>query len=139
MAVGDNYIGRVVSAVENSPEWNSTVIFITYDDCGCFYDHVVPPGGMGPRNPMVIVSPWAKPAYTDSEPAAQPYSMLAFIQHNFGLSSLSAEVDSSYDYANSFSFTQRPLTGPRMTRTRIPAAERARLARLLPTIEDDPT
>jgi phospholipase C len=94
---------------------------------------------MGPRNPMVIVSPWARPAYTDSRVAVQPYSMLAFLQHNFGLASLTTAVDQSYDYMSSFDFSQQPLVGPAMTTTRIPAAERAKLARLLPTFEDDPT
>ncbi len=139
MRRGDNYIGDLVSSVENSPEWDSTAIFITYDDCGCFYDHVVPPAGLGLRNPMVIVSPWAKPAYTDSTTAVQPYSMLAFIQHNFGLASLTSDVDNAYDYRNSFDFGQQPLVGPAMTRTGISAGERARLAKLAPTIEDDPT
>jgi len=58
MATGDNWIGQVVSAIENGPDWSSTAIFITYDDCGCFYDHVVPgvnPDGtqQGVRVPMV--------------------------------------------------------------------------------------
>ncbi len=47
MTVGDNWLGSVVSAVENGPDWASTAIFITWDDCGCFYDHVAPPGGAG--------------------------------------------------------------------------------------------
>src|SRR5262249_55555658 len=47
-------------------EWQSTAVFITYDDCGCFADHVPPPPGLGVREPMVIVSPWVKRASTDS-------------------------------------------------------------------------
>jgi hypothetical protein len=65
--------------------------------------------------------------------------MLAFVQHNFGLASLTTAVDQSYDYMTSFDFSQQPLVGPAMTTTRIPAAERARLVNLLPTFEDDPT
>src|SRR5439155_1658622 len=60
MKMGDNWIGQVVQAIENGPQWSSTAIFITYDDCGCFYDHVAPPAGLGIRVPMVIVSPYAK-------------------------------------------------------------------------------
>jgi phospholipase C len=139
MAVGDNYIGRMVAAVENSPEWDSTAVFITYDDCGCFYDHVTPPAGMGLRNPMVIVSPWAKPGYTDSVDAIQPYSMLAFVQHTFGLASLTQAVDNAYDYSDAFDFGQHPLAGVPMTTTRVSAAERERLKELRPRFEDDPT
>jgi phospholipase C len=139
MRLGDNFIGSIVGALERSPQWHSSAAFITYDDCGCFYDHVKPPPGQGPRNPMVIVSPWAKPTFTDSTVAQQPYSMLAFIQHTFDLDPLTSDVTDAYDYANAFDFGQRPVAGPMMTTTPISASERARLARLLPTIEDDPT
>ena len=104
MAMGDNYIGELMTALQNGPQWSSTAVFITYDDCGCFYDHVRPPAGLGLRNPMVIASPWAEPGGTDSTVAVQPYSMLAFIDHNFGLPPLSAEVASAYDYAKAFDF-----------------------------------
>lgn len=139
MALGDNYIAQMVGAVENGPQWDSTAIFITYDDCGCFYDHVSPPQGLGIRNPMVIISPWAKPGYTDSTTAVQPYSMLAFVQHAFGLASLTGNVDHAYDYADSFDFTQPPLVGPKMTRTTISRDARLKLARLAPEMADDPT
>src|SRR5205814_935687 len=92
MAGGDNYLGALVTALQSSPEWSSTAVFITYDDCGCFYDHVQPPSGLGLRDPMVIVSPWVKPASTDSTTAVQPYSMLAFIDKNFGLPPLTPQV-----------------------------------------------
>jgi len=140
MAKGDNYIGEMVSAVMNGPNWNSTAIFITYDDCGCFYDHVVPPSRkMGLRNPMVIVSPWARPQGTDSTPAIQPYSALAFVQHVFDLPPLSKEVTRAYDYANSFDFTQEPLSGVPRFHTRVPKSERREIARLLPLVRNDPT
>src|SRR4051794_9783709 len=90
-------------------------IFITYDDCGCFYDHVRPPKGLGIRNPMVIVSPWAKHRGTDSNVAVQPYSMLAFTVHTFGLKRLTPFVTRAYDYADSFDFSQQPLGGVRMS------------------------
>jgi phospholipase C len=139
MIQGDNYIGRIVSAIQDGPQWQSTAIFITWDDCGCFYDHVVPPAGRSFRNPMIIVSPWAKAGYTDSTTALQPYSMLTFIQHTFGLAELSPQVSGAYDYTDSFDFTQTPLTGPRMTRTHISEHERARLRKLAPLIEDSVT
>jgi phospholipase C len=139
LAWGDNYIGRIMNAVQRGPHWRSTAVFITWDDCGCFYDHVKPPPGMSLRNPMIVVSPWVKPVYTDSRIASQPYSMLAFIGHNFGLSSLSPSVSAVYDYANVFDFTQDPLAGIPMTHTPIPRTERARLAHLAPLIRDDPT
>jgi phospholipase C len=122
MAFGDNYIGEVVSAIENGPNWDSTAIFITYDDCGCFYDHVPPPAGMGIREPMVIVSPFAKPGFTDSNVATFA-SMLAFTEHTFGLAPLASADAAAYDYSNSFNFFQRPQGGVQMVYTRVPAWE----------------
>jgi phospholipase C len=136
---GDNWLGTLIDAITSNGYWDTTSVFITYDDCGCFYDHVTPPQGLGLRNPMVIASPYAIPQFTDSTTAVQPYSMLAFIDHNFGLTPLTNGVAQAYDYSNSFNFTQQPLAGPRMTHTDISAAERARLAKLAPFEEDDLT
>jgi phospholipase C len=127
MIKGDNWIGQVVSAIENGPDWDSTVIFITYDDCGCFYDHVAPPSGLGIRIPMVIVSPYAKPGFTDSHTAGLP-SMMAFTEHLFGLAPMGTEDANAYDYADAFDFTQTPLAPVRMTTTPVPRWEQRWLA-----------
>jgi len=137
MASGDNWIGQVVSAIQSGPDWASTAVFITYDDCGCFYDHVPPPSGLGIRNPVVIVSPYAKPAFTDST-VATTSSMLAFVEHTFGVSPLSSADANAYDYANAFDFSQTPLTGVHLTQTPISPAEQAYLA-AHPADPDDPT
>jgi phospholipase C len=119
MLAGDNWIGTAVSAIENGPDWDSTAIFITYDDCGCFYDHVAPPLNpdgtqQGPRSPMVIVSPYAIAGSTDSTNATFA-SILAFTEHTFGLPPLALNDAAAYDYANSFDYTQPPLSGVRLT------------------------
>ena len=109
MALGDNWIGSVVSAIENGPDWNSTAIFITYDDCGCFYDHVAPPvNGWGIREPMVIVSPYAKPGYTDTTHTTFS-GILAYTEHIFGLSPLGENDAQAYDFHNAFNYSQAPL------------------------------
>jgi phospholipase C len=122
MREGDNWIGRAVQAVENGPDWPSTAIFITWDDCGCFYDHVPPPTGLGIRVPMIIVSPYAKPGYTDSHTASFN-SLLAFTEHTFGLKPLGATDASAYDYSNSFNYNQTPLHGVAMRNNPISANE----------------
>jgi phospholipase C len=52
-----------------SPEWDSTAIFLTWDDWGGFYDHVVPPRvdrmGFGLRVPGLVISPYAKQGFID--------------------------------------------------------------------------
>lgn len=40
---GEFDVARVVSALRASPEWADSVLLITYDENGGFYDHVLPP------------------------------------------------------------------------------------------------
>jgi len=140
MAEGDNWIGHVVSAIEHGSDWDSTAIFIVYDDFGGFYDHVNPlhfDPGWGIRLPVVIVSPYAKAGFTDSMPATL-VSFLAYTEHVFGLSSLGQADAFAYDFSNSFDYSQQPLAPAKMTQTTIPRAERLRIAREPPPL-DDPT
>jgi phospholipase C len=128
MTRGDNFIGSVVGAIMDGPQWSSTAVFITYDDCGCFYDEVTPPSGFGLRSPMVIVSPYAKRGFTDSN-VASTNSILAFIEHNLNLAPLGTGDATAYDYSQSFDYTQPPPATPTMTHTAIPRWERRWLAR----------
>ncbi len=138
MLQGDNWIGSVVGAIQGSPDWPKTAIFITYDDCGCFYDHVPPPiKGWGIRAPMVLISPYAKPHYTDSRNASFA-SMLAFTEHVFGLKPLSVRDANAYDYAESFDFKRAVLRRAKMTHSRISPQER-RYLKAHPGDPDDPT
>jgi phospholipase C len=139
MTLGDNWIGSIVSAIQSGPDWPNTAIFITYDDCGCFYDHVAPPqAGWGIRVPMLIVSPHALPGGTDSGPATYA-SLLAFTEHLFGVPALADADTNAYDYAGSFDYGAAPSLAPvHMVRRAIPAAERAWIA-AHPADEDDPT
>jgi phospholipase C len=137
MSEGDNYVGAIVNAISQGPDWASTAIFITYDDCGCFYDHVPPRNGWGIREPMVIVSPYARPGFTDHTDASF-VSVLAFIEHNWGLPPLTDADGTAYDYSNSFDFTQPPvLSVPTMVSRRIPEWERRWIAEH-PVDPDDP-
>ena len=137
MLEGDNWIGRNVEAVMNGPDWSSTAIFITYDDCGCFYDHEPPPPDLGIRMPMVIVSPWARPGYTDSHVASFD-SLLAFTERTFGLAPLSPWDADSYPYTHSFDFEQAPLEPVKMTWSPVPPWS-IRWMRENPPDPDDPT
>jgi len=118
MKAGDNWIGNVVSSIQSGPDWNSTAVFILYDDCGCFYDHVRPPHGLGIRTPMVIVSPWVRAGYVDSNTASIA-SMLAFTEHTFDLNPLSDRDGTAYDYSQSFDFNQTPLAPLPMTHSKL--------------------
>lgn len=60
---GENWSVQLINAIENSPAWSSTVIVLTWDDWGGFYDHVAPPSqdalGYGFRVPLLVISPYA--------------------------------------------------------------------------------
>jgi phospholipase C len=137
MGKGDNWIGDVVGAIMSGPQWSSTAIFITYDDCGCFYDHVAPPSGLGIRVPMVIVSPFAKRGFTDSNVASFA-SLLAFIEHNFGLRPLAKADAKAYDFSNSFNFSQPVLSTIPMS-TSLETPEDQEYMKQHPPDDDDPT
>ena len=68
---GVAYVTGIVNAVMRSPDWDSTAIFLTWDDWGGFYDHVVPPvvdaNGYGLRVPGIVISPYAKRGYIDHQ------------------------------------------------------------------------
>ena len=71
MKVGDDWITQILTAVGQSPELSSTAVLLTWDDCGCFYDHVNPPVvdrlGYGLRVPGLVISPYAKSGYVDHQ------------------------------------------------------------------------
>ena len=63
-----NFVASIVNAIMNErTAWSSTAIFVTWDDFGGFYDNVPPPqvdgNGLGPRVPLLVISPYAKPGY----------------------------------------------------------------------------
>ncbi len=68
---GQAYVTGLINAIMRSPDWNSTAIFVTWDDWGGFYDHVVPPRvdglGYGIRVPGLVISPFAKHGYIDHQ------------------------------------------------------------------------
>jgi phospholipase C len=61
---GQAYVTTMINAVMQGPDWDSTAIFLTWDDWGGFYDHVEPPvvdeNGYGLRVPGIVISPWVK-------------------------------------------------------------------------------
>jgi phospholipase C len=68
------------------PEWKSTAIFLTWDDWGGFYDHVVPPkvdaNGYGLRVPALVISPYARRGFIDHQPLSFD-AYVKFIEDDF--------------------------------------------------------
>jgi phospholipase C len=111
VCVGENWSVRQINAVMNSPYWKNTAIIVTWDDFGGFYDHVPPPHvdkmGMGPRVPLLIISPWAKPRYIDHT-QYEFSSFVKFIETNWGLRAMTARDRKAADLSNAFDFSQTP-------------------------------
>ncbi len=66
---GENYVTGAINAIMKSKDWDSTAIFLTWDDWGGFYDHVKPPRvdgqGYGLRVPALVISPYARRGHID--------------------------------------------------------------------------
>ena len=111
VCVGENWTVRHINAIMNSKYWKNTAIFITWDDFGGFYDHVPPPQydhmGLGPRVPMLIISPWAKQGYVDST-EYEFSSVLKFMETIFGLDCMTERDCNASNMFNAFDFSQKP-------------------------------
>jgi phospholipase C len=86
VSTGQAYVTTIINAVMKSPFWDSTVIFVTWDDWGGFYDHLAPPSvdenGYGFRVPAMTISPWVKPGVVDHTVYSQD-AYLKFIEDIF--------------------------------------------------------
>jgi phospholipase C len=83
---GQAYVTDIINKIMQSPFWSSTVIFLTWDDWGGFYDHVVPvpvdANGYGIRVPGIAISPWVKPGAIDKQVLSHD-AYLKFIEDLF--------------------------------------------------------
>src|SRR5438105_15592182 len=66
---GQTYVTGLINAIMESNAWNSTAIFLAWDDWGGMYDNARPPhvdsNGYGLRVPALVISPYAKPGFVD--------------------------------------------------------------------------
>jgi phospholipase C len=119
---GQAFMADVVHAFMESPQWERSALFITYDEWGGFFDHVAPPrvpdmrnspdinndyGLMGFRIPTIAVSPWVRRGHV----AHTQYgfeSILKFISYRFGLAPLNTRVKYANNIARAFDWTDKP-------------------------------
>ena len=120
LCAGENWTVEQINAIMNGPDWNSTAIFVTWDDFGGLYDHVPPPvvdnWGLGPRVPFLIISPYARAGYI-SNTQYEFSSVLKFIEERFGLAPLTERDAEANDTTDSFNFSQAPIP-PMILQTR---------------------
>jgi acid phosphatase len=106
---GEREVKRIIDEVRNGANWQDAAIIITYDENGGFWDHVPPPTvdrwGPGTRVPTIVISPYAKKGYVDHT-IYDTTSILALIEHRFGLNALSSRDAQALDMENAFDFSQ---------------------------------
>lgn len=124
-----HFLVDTINELQRSKDWSSTAVVVAYDDSDGWYDHVKPPifngsadpahdvaalcgtasaaggyadrCGMGPRLPMLVISPYSKTNYVDHTRTDQT-SILKFVEDNWGTGRIG---DSSFDAH------AKPLTG----------------------------
>src|SRR5229473_1174059 len=105
VCTGENWTVQQINAIMQGPNWNTTAIFLTWDDFGGFYDNAVPANpdyyGFAPRVPMIIISPYSK-AGTVVHTQYEFSSVLRFIEKRFGLSTLTLRDLDGSDMTDSF-------------------------------------
>jgi phospholipase C len=86
VSAGQAYVTNLINTIMRSPDWNSTAIFLSWDDWGGFYDHVKPPvanaQGYGIRVPGLVISPYARTGFVDHQTLSSD-AYLKFIEDDF--------------------------------------------------------
>lgn len=104
---GPSWVASIVNEIGESQYWNSTAIFLVWDDWGGWYDHVQPPiynsYELGFRVPLIVISPYAKQGYI-SHVQHEFGSILKFTEENFGLPSMGTTDDRADDLSDCFNF-----------------------------------
>ena len=99
--LGQVFVSSVYRALTESPQWKRTLLVITYDEHGGFFDHVPPPtteddhvdlgfDQMGFRIPVVVVGPWVKPGVCNT--TFDNTSWLKLVCERFGIEPWTARI-----------------------------------------------
>ena len=141
MLRGEHFLWKIYAALSASPLWSSTVLVITYDEGGGFFEHIPPPRAAAPntvdpdivngkarlgfRVPTIIVSPWSRGTAATPRISSVVYdhtSILKMIEWRWGLQSLTAR-DASSDIANlayALDFAANGVTAPELVKPQDP-------------------
>ena len=111
VTLGEQRVTSIISAIQRSPAWSSSAIFLTWSDWGGYYDHVRPPQvdshGYGFRVPTVVISPFAQQGFVDHTPSDFS-SILKFIETTYGLAPLTSRDTKASGLMEAFDFTRQP-------------------------------
>jgi phospholipase C len=115
---GPSWVAHIVNAIGTSKFWDSTAIFIFWDDPGGWYDPAAPPyingtkidpsDSLGFRLPLLIVSPYAKKGWVSQVPYEHG-SILRFIEDRFGLGQMAvSDTRATSPAKDCFDFSKPP-------------------------------
>lgn len=106
-----NWIAGIINALMRSAMWESTAVFLTWDEWGGFYDPVEPPVvddlGLGIRVPLLTISPYARRGVIDDE-VGEFSTPLRFIADNWGLDHLTPRIAKTHNMEHVFDFSRGP-------------------------------
>jgi len=144
------FVVHEINALQQTPAWKSTAVVIAYDDSDGWYDHqmsqIINPGnsvadtamctnnavsplagqqgrcGYGPRQPLLVISPWAGSNVVDHTTTDQS-SIVRFIEDNWGLPRIAGSADAKagtldglFDFAakrgNGYAYGNAPNSAP---------------------------
>jgi phospholipase C len=144
--LGQKFTEEVVRALLASPLWPRSVLFLTYDEHGGFYDHVPPPAACLPddipperesgdvegafdrygfRVPLIAVSPYARRGHV-SHFVSSAASVLRFVETRFSLPAMTARDANAEPLLDLFDFERPDLTVPDLPAAALDPDERAR-------------
>jgi phospholipase C len=117
---GEAFMNQVYDAVRTSPSWSSTVLVITYDEWGGFFDHVPPRHAAdvskktslrGFRVPTLVISPFARRSFV-SHQTFDHTSILKMIEWRWGLKPLTPRDKNARNLATVLDLSQANLEAP---------------------------
>jgi phospholipase C len=131
---GEWLMWQVYRAVTTSPAWPRTLLVITFDESGGFFDHVPPAHAhdanplyslRGFRVPTLLVSPFARRGHVDHR-VYDHTSILKLIEWRFGLAPLSLRDANANNLAAALDFSHRNLKAPAFNVPRVGASRPCR-------------
>ncbi len=111
MCTGENWFVSKMNALMRGPDWSSTAVFLVWDDYGGYYDHVTPPKvdplGLGPRVPLLVISPYARQGAISHTTYAFE-SVLKTAEEIYNLPNLTTRDRTAHDLLDAFDFSRQP-------------------------------
>jgi phospholipase C len=124
---GEYFLSMIYNAVTRSPAWPRTLLIVTFDEWGGFFDHVPPPAAAdvkpeyqqrGFRIPCVLISPFARRARV-AHGVYDHTSILKLVEWRFGLEPLSERDTQAANLAGALDFSHHVLQVPRIVAPRM--------------------